>query len=304
MEELVELWETPGPARYMVAGWRQWADAGAVSSGLPRYLVECTSAHKIGRIRPGPFYLFQIPGTHHLLRPVVKLSEGHREALSQRENEFYASGVAPGLVVFVGEEPHQSVHLYSEAFFDAVEALGVERVVGVAGVHAPIPFDKDREISCVYSLPRLKDELAQYPITFSNYEGGASIGTILADKAEDRGIEFVALYAFVPCYAFPAESLVAHRMAMDEDFKAWHDVLRILNRMFGLDFNLSDLQRRSEELVAVWDSKIDELARTMPRLRVEDYMEEVNKGFSEESLDRLDGVWGDALHDLFDDGEL
>ena len=64
----------------MIAGWHQWADAGSISSGLPLYLIEQTQARKIGRIKPDGFYLFQIPGAHHLLRPVVKLNEGYREA--------------------------------------------------------------------------------------------------------------------------------------------------------------------------------------------------------------------------------
>jgi len=62
--------------KYMIAGWHEWADAGAVSSGLPQYLIDETRARKIGEIAPDGFYLFQIPGTHHLLRPVVQLEEG------------------------------------------------------------------------------------------------------------------------------------------------------------------------------------------------------------------------------------
>ena len=77
MNELVEIWERPFPGRCLIAGWHQWADAGAVSSGLPQYLVEWTDATKIGRIAPDGFYLFQIPGTHDLLRPVVRLNEGY-----------------------------------------------------------------------------------------------------------------------------------------------------------------------------------------------------------------------------------
>ncbi|HHX63874.1 MAG TPA: PAC2 family protein, partial [Chloroflexi bacterium] len=53
MDELVELWETPlDKDNYMIAGWDQWADAGEISSGLPRYLIEHTGARKIGEIRP------------------------------------------------------------------------------------------------------------------------------------------------------------------------------------------------------------------------------------------------------------
>ncbi|NLF01309.1 MAG: PAC2 family protein, partial [Anaerolineales bacterium] len=89
MDDLVELWEKPRAGRAIIAGWRQWADAGEISSGLPRYLINRTGATKIGEIRPGRFYLFQIPGTHHLLRPVVTLKDGYRQAMEERANEFF-----------------------------------------------------------------------------------------------------------------------------------------------------------------------------------------------------------------------
>ena len=73
MDELVELTEKPlAEEIYMLAGWRQWADAGATSSALPQYLIDHTEARKIGRIKSDSFYLYQLPGTHHFLRPEVK----------------------------------------------------------------------------------------------------------------------------------------------------------------------------------------------------------------------------------------
>ena len=54
MDDVVELWEKPAADEvYMLAGWQQWADAGSISSELPRYLVEHLAARQIGRIRPG-----------------------------------------------------------------------------------------------------------------------------------------------------------------------------------------------------------------------------------------------------------
>ena len=76
----------------MIAGWHQWADAGNVSSGLPQYFIDETQARKIGETKPDGFYLFQIPGTHHHLRPVVKLRNGFRESLQRRRNEFFYAG--------------------------------------------------------------------------------------------------------------------------------------------------------------------------------------------------------------------
>lgn len=302
MNDLLEIWEEPTPGKYLIAGWHQWADAGDVSSGLPQYLIEHTHARRIGEIKPDGFYLFQIPGTHHLLRPVAKLDEGYPEKLERRRNEFFYSGDdTRGFLIFLGEEPHQYEERYAETFFDATEALGVERIAAVAGVYGAVPYDKDRNISCVYSLPKMKHELTRYALNFSDYEGGATISMYLAHRAESRGIEFFRFCAFVPSYNFSEAPTLVQSIALEKDFKAWYDLMTRLNHMLDLDMDLSDLERRSDELVAEWDVKIDQVARTMPQLDVRDYMEKVNQGFSEVSFEPLSDVWEEALGRLFDD---
>ena len=302
MNDLAELWERPPAAKYMIAGWQQWADAGAISSGLPQYLVEQTQAHKIAQIHEDGFYLFQIPGTHHLLRPIVKLNDGHRESVEKRYNEFYYAGTEEqGFVVFRGEEPHLHEEQYAEAFFDVVEELGIERVAAVAGVYGAMPYEKDREISSVYSHPRMKDELEKYAVRFSNYEGGATISMYLADQAERRNIEFFRFCSFVPSYDFSRSSLPVQQIAIGEDYKAWYDLMVRLDYMLHLDFDLTDLQRKSEALIAEWDDKIAQVAASMPQLRVTAYMDNLRTEFTERHFVPLSDVWKDELRDLLDD---
>ena len=302
MDDLLDLWEKPDAAEmYMIAGWEQWADAGGVSSGLPQYLIDQTGAAKIGEIKPHGFYLFQMPGTHHLLRPEVKLEEGYRQALTSTSNElFYAADGTKGLVIFLGDEPHLNVERYAETFLDAVEALGVRRVAAVGGVYGAMPYDQDREISCVYSLPGMKDELAEYAVEFSDYEGGSTIGTYLADRAEEREIELVDFYVYVPAYDFSELSTHLQGVRIENDFKAWNDLMRRLNHMFGLGIDLSDLKEQSDELISSMDSKIDELEREMPQLKVREYMEQLAAEFAERPFMPLDDVWERELGDLFD----
>ena len=287
----------------MIAGWHQWADAGDVSSGLPRYLIEQTSARKIGEIKPGGFYLFQIPGAHHLLRPVVKLSDGHRVSMQERRNEFYYSGDDRSrFVVFLGEEPHQGEESYADAFFDAAELLGVRRIAALGGVHASVPYDRERDISCVYSLPHMRKELEQYAVRFSEYEGGATITTFLADKAEARGMEFFSFYAFVPAYDLSQDSIIGHQVAIEEDSKAWYDLMRRLDHMFDLGLDLSHLAKRSDQLVAEWDSKVKHLEQAMPQLGIGEFLGKVKEEFQERHFlpygDLLERELGDILQDM------
>ncbi|HMQ52560.1 MAG TPA: PAC2 family protein [Anaerolineae bacterium] len=303
MNKLVDLWEIPKAAeKYMIVGWEQWADAGAISSALPHYLVELSGARQIGQIKPTGFYLFQFPGTHHLLRPEVKFEQGYRVELRRPKNEFfYAGDEHKGLVIFAGHEPHLNVDNYAEAFFDAVEALAVRRVGVIGGVYGAMPYDKDRDISCVYSMPRLKDELAEYAVRFSDYEGGATIGSYLLHEAEQRGIEFFVFYAFVPAYDLSQQSAQMQGIRIENDYKAWYDLMRRFNYMFGLDLDLSGLAAHSQELISSMGKKLDELMEKYPQLKVREYLEAIDSEFTEPSFEPLSDVWKEELGDLLED---
>ncbi len=305
MDDLLEFSETPTCEElYLIAGWRQWADGGNVSSALPQHLIDQTNARKIGQIRPDPFYIFQVPGAQHYLRPEIKLQDGYRVELQARRNEIYFSGDAhKGLVIFLGDEPHLSVERYAEAFFNIALELKVKRVAAIGGVYAPVPYDKDRQISCTYSLPSMKKELAEYAVQFSNYEGGVSIGSYLADRAEQLGIEYICFYAMVPMYDFSALSALVEAITIGNDHKAWYDVMRRLNYMFKLGLDLSDLEEQSRELVRSVAKQIEALENQVPKAQVREYIEKVNASFTETSFMPLDDAWEAGLKDIFKDQE-
>ena len=305
MDELLDFTEIPSPEEsYLIAGWRQWADAGAVSSALPQYLTEQTGARRIGQIRSDPFYLFQIPGAQHFFRPEIKLEDGYRAELRPKKNEvFYSGDDHKGLFIFLGEEPHLNAERYAEAFFNLAKEIKVKRVATIGGVYAPVPYDKDRQVSCTYSLPRMKKELAEYVVQFSNYEGGVSIGSYLADRAEQVGIEYFVFYAMVPMYDFSQLSPVVEGITIGNDFKAWYDLMRRLNYMFKMGLDLSDLERQSHELLQSVADQIEALENKLPQAQVREYLEKVHSAFVESSFMPLDDVWETGLRDIFKESE-
>lgn len=303
MSDLLEIWERPAAARIMIAGWQQWADAGDVSSGLPEYLIDHTDARHIGRLVPNGYYLFQIPTGHHLMRPIVKLKDGHVESMDEKGNDlFYAGNDEEGFVIFSGDEPQMNHELYAEAFLDAVQDLGIERVILVGGVYGSVPYDKEREISCAYSLPSLKSELEDYAVRFSNYEGGSTIGTYIIHVAEQRGIEAVGFNAMVPSYDFSHEGLSVQPVVVSEDYRAWYELMQRLNHMGGLNVDLTELAAESRDLVSSWDEKLQQLSQSMPELQVEAYLERVRAEFRERPFLPLGDVWIEGLKGLFDEG--
>ena len=303
MDDHVQLWQLPDSEdTTLLAGWRQWADAGNTSSGLTRYLIELTGATRIGVLKPTNFYLFQVPGTHHFLRPDVALEDGLVTSHETRSNEFhYWRSGRKGVVVFLGDEPHLNAELYADLWLDAVEQLGVKRVICLGGVYGSMPYDREREIHAVYSLPRLKTELDNYAVKYSNYEGGSTIGTYLAYRAGQRGIELIDLYAFVPAYDFSQISNQVQGLRIDSDFQAWFDVMRRIKHMFELEIDLSDLEMRSLELASSMDAKVEEVTRKYPKLKVKEFMQQLTDAFEELPFMPLDDLWARELGDLLDD---
>ena len=303
MSEQLEHWShSPAEETYMIAGWRQWADAGEVSSGLPEYLVKLTQAEKIGEMAADQSYLFQVPGTHHLLRPEVSLADGHRQSMNPPKNEFFHAGEGnKGLIIFLGEEPHLNVEKYAENFLDAIEILNVRRAVLVAGVYGPVPYDQDREVSCVYSLPGMKDELEEYAVSFSNYEGGVSISTYLVQAAEARDLELFGFHAFVPAYDFAPFSTDVQGVRIEKDFQAWYGLMRRLNHMFKMRIDLSELRRQGELTTIAMKAKIEEMKQQMPDADVSEYMAAVAEQFSTHPFVPFDDIWETELGSIFDD---
>jgi proteasome assembly chaperone (PAC2) family protein len=305
MSDAVDLWEIPEADEiYMLAGWWQWADAGSISSGLPQYLIKKTQARQIGTIRPDGFYLFQIPGAHHLIRPVVKFEEGYPKSLEGQRNEIYYTTVGrKGLVFFVGDEPQMDVERYTEAFIHVVRTLNVRRVVGFGGVYGELPYDKERWVHGIYSMLHLKDELGSLAVELSDYQGGSSIGTYICRRAGEQDLEYVAFYAFVPTYDFSNITQIGSTIRLENDFMAWLGVMRRVNYMLNLDIDLSGLERRSERLVKLLNDKVEELDNTAPQLGVKEFMAGLSEDFTETTFEPLDDVWEDELRRLFDDGE-
>lgn len=303
MSDWVTLTAKPAEEEiYMIAGWEQWADAGSVSSGLPPYLIDHLKAQKIGEMDPDGFYLFQIPGTHHLLRPEVDFEDGYNKEISRPQNEFYYARLGKkGLVLFTGHEPHMNVDRYADGLFYAAKELNVRRIAVVGGVYGAMPYDKDREVSCTYSLPGMKKELEEYAVRFSNYNGGATIGSYLVDRAESNELEMIVFNAFVPAYDFSQTTASVQGVRIEHDYKAWYELMRRFNYMFGLGIDLSELDRQSEELTNSIDDKIQELEQSLPQVDVRAYLESIAKEFEEKPFMPLDDVWERELGDLFDD---
>jgi proteasome assembly chaperone (PAC2) family protein len=302
MNDRISFTEIPKAKEiYLVAGWRQWADAGMISSGLPKYLIHQTKARKIGSISPDGFYIFQIPGTHDLVRPIVKFNEGYPEFLEHERNEFFYTGdQEKGLVIFLGDEPHMDIDRYISLFLEGVETLNVKRMIGLGGVYGELPYDKERMVSSIYSQAPIKEELSELSVNLSDYHGGASIGSYLCRRSAEQGLEYVSFYGFVPTYNFSNLSQDVNGISIENDFTAWLGIMRRITHMLKLEVDLSELEMKSENLIQLMDDKIEEIDKAAPEINIQDYMQKLRDNFEEKLFHPLGDFWEEELGRLFD----
>lgn len=305
MAETVDIWERPEAKEiYLITGWRQWADAGSISSGLPQYLIKQSDARQIGQINPDGFYLFQIPATHDLVRPSIHFEKGLPKSLETPRNElYYAGDDQRGIAFFVGDEPHLNAERYVNSYLEMAETLNVKRIVGFGGVYGELPYAKERMLSCIYSLPELQSEMKNLSVNLSDYHGGASIGSYICRRAGERELEYVGLYAFVPTYDFSKVAQIGNVIRIENDYMAWLGAMRRVNHMLKTRFDLTDLENKTRRLISELDAKLDELDSLAPQLGVHDFMARLSEQFEEVTFDPLDEVWEEEFKRLFDDGD-
>ena len=262
--QLVVLKEKP-VAQYLIAGWRrQWSDGGSISSGLPRYLINKLNAKEIGQLGEEvsrQCYPFQVPGTHDVYRPRVAYQDGLPTQDMHRRNYFYDAG--NGLIVFIGEEPWFRIDIYAQAFFQAVRELGVQQTVAVEGYNGAAPPDLERNVSCIYSQPRMKEELEKYGLRFSNYgsqgRNGPTIGMALNSIAHDEhpDLDVFRLGAMAPMYPFMSTN--NDPVGIARDHRAYYAIMKRLKSMFKLDIDLA-------ELLSLGEAESNQLQETLDRI--------------------------------------
>jgi len=302
MPEALELFDIPkADEMYMITGFRQWADAGSVSSGLPEYLVKTSGARPLGEIHTDGFYLFQIPGTHNMVRPVVKFDQGYPVSFESQHNQFYyTENSQRGVVIFLGDEPHVDAERYVRSILDAAKQLRVRRIIGLGGVYGMVPYDKERMISCNYSLPWLKDQMSGLSVSLTEYHGGASIGSYLCRRAGEQGIEYVGLYGFVPLYDLSGNLQINKTVRIENDYTAWLGILRRINFMLKVNFDVSELTQSAARLARSIRSQLEEIERESPEVGVAEYMRKLSEDFTEMPFIPLDDVWEENLKHILD----
>jgi hypothetical protein len=74
--------------------------------------------------------------------------------------------------------------------------------------------------------------------------------------------------------------------------------MRRVKYMLNMNFDLSDLEEKSQRLIEVMEAKIQEIDRLAPEFNVRDYLKRLSDEFTEMPFEPLDEIWEDELRRL------
>ncbi|MBN2181003.1 MAG: PAC2 family protein [Sedimentisphaerales bacterium] len=236
----------------LLLGYSGWMDGGDVSTGTVQCLVEKLEAEKLADIDPNGFYIYNFPGSMEitsLFRPHTKIKDGAIKSYKTPSNRFYYSR-QDNLILFAGKEPNLRWEEYSNCIFSLCDEFGVKMIYFIGSVAGLVPHTREPRLFCSVSSPKLKETFRHYGVSFSNYEGPASIVTHLAVRCTQRGLNMVSLVAQIPAYV------------QGNNPKCITAVTRRLVGMLDVDVDLGDLQVISDE----FEKKLSEAVQEQPEL--------------------------------------
>lgn len=252
MENLI-MYEKPGLKNSsMVLGFSGWMNGGNVSTDTVGYLKNKLKAKKIAEINPKDFYIFNLPGTMQqaaYFRPYTKIQDGLLTDFQYPQNEFFYDG-KNNLILFSGNEPNLKWDDYASCIFELVKEFDVKRMYFVGSVAGPIPHTREIRISCSFPSEKQKVELENYDVKFTNYEGPASITTLLTKFSKEKGVEMINFVAEIPIYV------------QTKNPKGIKAIVKRLIKLLNIDIDLDELSAMSNE----FEKNINELVAKQPKL--------------------------------------
>jgi len=254
----------------MVIGFSGWMDGGDVSTGTIEYLSFKLQAKKFAEIDAQKFYLFNFPGVMletAQFRPYTKIQDGLITDFQYPQNEFFYNE-KNNLILFSGKEPNINWDEYANCIFKIAQEFGVKKIYFVGSVAGPTPHTRGIRISCSVSAEKQKAEYKESGIRFSNYQGPASLTTLLTRLSQEKGIEMTNFVAEIPAYV---------QARNPKGIKA---VTEKLIQLLKIDIDLTDLSAKSTH----FEKKIDGLVHDQPLLaaQIKKLEENYDKEYFEE----------------------
>ncbi len=244
----------------LILGFTGWMDAGNVSTGAVRHIVDTMAAEPLAAISPLDFYILNFPVStvpitvfvdgeqtrvsninpmefSAVFRPHTEIKDGVIKQVVFPSNEFhYAKN--PDLILFRGEEPHIRWGAYSECIFELTRTFGVSEIYFIGSVSSPIPHTREPRLRCSSADPALNDRLRGPDVQFTDYSGPSGLITYMSRACLERGIAMRNIVVEVPHYPF---------LDMPNYPRSILKVLAKLSELLGLSVDLSTVEAAARQ---------------------------------------------------------
>lgn len=254
----------------MVLGFSGWMNGGSVSTGTIEYLKNKLKAKKFAKIDPKNFHIFNLPGTMEQVaqfRPYCKIQNGFLTDFQYPQNEFFYDE-KNNLIFFSAKEPNLQWDEYADCIFELGEKFDVKRMYFIGSVAGPIPHTREPRISCYVSSKQQEARLKDYDLRFTNYEGPASITTLLTRLSKEKGIEMINFVAEIPVYV------------QTRNLKGIKAITKRLIKLLDIDIDLGELFKRSDE----FEKNMNELIAKQPKLAAQ--IKKLEENYDKEFFDQ------------------
>jgi proteasome assembly chaperone (PAC2) family protein len=246
VDDLIKLDETPQLKNgTLLLAFTGWMDGGDVSTGTVSRIVDLTGADRIGEVAAEPFYIYSFPGPMELaaqFRPHIKIEDGLVKSIEMPSNEIHVARES-NLAFFVGKEPNLNWRTFCQCVFEICARLGISRLLFVGSFGGAVPHTREPRLYVTCSTPSLHDEMAQYGLRKTSYEGPGSFMTYMTTRATDVGLEMVSLVAEIPGYLQGLNPYSIEAMT------------RRLSKILKLPLELDELRQATNE----WEEGITDL---------------------------------------------
>ncbi|TQL48100.1 putative ATP-grasp superfamily ATP-dependent carboligase [Homoserinimonas aerilata] len=222
--------------RLLVVAFEGWNDAGDAASGAVVALKELLDVYPIAEIDPEVYFDYQFN------RPTATLDEeGNRLLVWPGVTVF--GPVADGeLFLMLGTEPSRNWKSFAAEIIEIIEDRDITGVVFLGAMLADVPHTRPISVFLTSDNDEVRRELE---LERSQYEGPVGILSVLAEAAENIGVETVSIWASVPHYVHSVPSP-----------KATLALIEKLEEVVGVVIPRGDL----EEQASTWEASIDTLA--------------------------------------------
>jgi proteasome assembly chaperone (PAC2) family protein len=229
---------------YVICGLNgSFFNSGNVSVGGVNYFISQFDAVKFAEMPASRYHIYQIPGAESL-RPVFKMQDGLIVESHFPVNELYYAtdtGSEHDLILLRGDEPSLNWQEYAETVVDLACSFGAERLYAICGILDMSPYTREPLISCTCTDLKVKQEMENYHVTFSNRVGMASFGQVLIHTCQKKGLEGVNFTVRVPYYP-------EFNVFLGESPKSLKAILIRLKDLMQLDMEFYELDSKIQEV--------------------------------------------------------